>query len=124
MEKRTLRTRSADPPKYATLATEPEAEEIPIPEELGEMPSPHFSFAFALQAHVAKGSISTADPKSYKQAMARPDAKAWREAIDKEMNSLRDMGTLKIVSMQEFAQSKRTNPKLTLLPSSLVLKTK
>ena len=56
--------------------------------------------------------------------MARPDAAEWQKAIDKEMNSLRDMGTLKFVSMQEFWNQKKRNPKLTLLPSSLLLKTK
>ena len=67
---------------------------------------------------------SLPDPKSYKQAMARPDAAEWQKTIDKEMNSLRDMGTLKFVSMQEFWNQKKRNPKLTLLPSSLLLKTK
>lgn len=40
---------------------------------------------------------SRAEPKSYKMAMKSADAKAWREACDKEMRSIKDMGVWEIV---------------------------
>lgn len=38
-----------------------------------------------------------AEPKSYKMAMKLPDAKKWREACDKEIKNIMDMGVWEIV---------------------------
>lgn len=40
---------------------------------------------------------SRAEPKSYKMAMKSKDAKAWREACDKEMKNIMNMGVWEIV---------------------------
>lgn len=38
-----------------------------------------------------------AEPKSYRMAMKMPDAKQWKEACDKEIKNIMDMGVCKIV---------------------------
>ncbi|MCW5141287.1 hypothetical protein, partial [Burkholderia cenocepacia] len=38
---------------------------------------------------LAIGEVRLPDPKSYKQAMQRPDAALWQEAVDTELANMR-----------------------------------
>jgi hypothetical protein len=48
-------------------------------------------------------------PKSFKDAMASPEVALWKEAMDKEMNSLKENGTWEIIKKpgnRKIVQSK------------------
>lgn len=69
---------------------------------------------------------SRAEPKSYKLAMKSAEAKLWREACDKEMKSIREMGVWEIVDRPKDAPvvGGRWHFKLKLNPDGSVNKHK
>ncbi|KAI1007415.1 hypothetical protein K3495_g818 [Podosphaera aphanis] len=56
--------------------------------------------------HHGKIAKNKSDPKSWNEAMSGPEAKYWREAIEEELQSLKDMGTLQIIHLSKLSKGR------------------
>lgn len=74
-------------------------EHRPVERYLPHSKACHDQSAYIKNCHEAMR--SRAEPKSYKMAIKSKNAKAWREACDKEMANIMDMGVWEIVDHPE-----------------------
>jgi hypothetical protein len=68
--------------------------------------------------HLAKAKAATYDTPTFHDALIRDDADLWKEAITKEINTLKERGTWELV---ERPQNARVLPSKVVLKSSGVL---
>ena len=61
------------------------------------------SYGSDVKYHALLASIME-DPKSYKEAMSRPDSQKWKEAFDIEIKAMRDKKVFDLVKRPKFAQ--------------------
>lgn len=58
--------------------------------------------------HHGKSAISSTDPKKWSDAMISSKARQWKEAADRECQSLQDNGAIEIIPRKELSSARKT----------------
>jgi len=77
-----------------------------VEEDLQDAEMAEIAFTFAATAH-----SNPSEPQTFREAMQSPEAKFWTQAIQKEIQSLEDMGTFKTVDTLPTDRALQSTPR-------------